>query len=271
MEECYICLQEETNSNLFLSKQICKCKSLRIHQNCFKELNNIYTCSVCKEDYENIYLKDGKDVFIIKKGKFVEKYKVNSGGHKNGYYKCYYPDGTIFIDCFFIDGLRQGKFTMFYPNGILKETCLYIYGKKEGEYKSYYVDGSLFERICYRRDKMHGNYEIFDRKGNHFVKATSYKGLIHKKLEIYYEKNQKYLEAEYKKGIFHGRVRVWYIDGCLEFDGIFENGEYIRNYDQNIHNKGFKIFFKNLCYKSFLKVMKFCSRKKKIFSSISLV
>lgn len=257
MEECYICLQEENEYNQFLPKEICKCKSLRIHVECFKKMDDIYKCSVCKKKYENVYIKDGKKIFNIKNGGFVEEYTVNSGGHKNRDYKCYYPDGTIFMSCFFIDGLRQGTFTMYYPNGIVKETCLYIYGKKEGEYKSYYSDGTLFEKIYYRRNRIHGSYEIFDSKGNIFIKANSYKGLFHKKLEIYYLNKQKYLEANYKKGLYHGRVQVWYEDGCVEFDGEFKDGLYIGEYVQ-------KETLMQKCCKSILKLIKLCKRKKKI-------
>jgi antitoxin component YwqK of YwqJK toxin-antitoxin module len=265
MEECYICLQEETSCNEFLPKQICKCKSLRVHQTCFKKLNNIYTCSVCKEYYENIYIKDGKNVFVIRKGRFVEKYKINSGGHKNGYYSCYYPDGTVFMSCFFIDGLRQGTFNMYYPNGLLKESCLYIYGKREGDYKSYHPNGILFEKICYRRNIIHGKYEIFDKNGNYFIKTNSYKGFFHKKMEIFYLNQTKYLESNYKKGLYHGRIRVWDEDECITFDGMYKDGNYIGEYKEKISKEKVKEFFSDICYKSLYKILKFCSRKKKIF------
>jgi len=257
MEECYICLEKETKENNFLDKNICKCKSLRLHENCFKKLENIYNCSICKEYFENLHLKYDNYILNIKKGGFREIYNVDNEGNKHGYYKCYYPNGDIYISCFFINGLRFGMYQIYYQNFILKESCWYELGCKDGTYLSYYPNGKLYKKIKYINDKIHGSYEIFDIKGYHIVKTFGYKGLVHGKLNIYYENKYQHLEARYKKGLLNGRVRSWKEDGTLQFDDIYKNGKYIKKY---IPKEKFIISFCSKIINCFM-------RKKRIFTT----
>jgi antitoxin component YwqK of YwqJK toxin-antitoxin module len=246
MEECYICLEEESETNPFLKKSICKCKTLRIHEKCFKNLENIYTCSICKESFENVYLNYDGDILNIKKGGFVEKYTLNKNNLKSGYYKCYYPNGDLYISCFFLNGLRYGPYKTYYPNFILKESCWYNFGDKEGLYLSYYPNGTIHQKINYLHNKIHGIYENFDSNGNCIIKANCCEGILHKKIKIYHKNHNQYLDATYKKGALHGRVQCWEEDGTLQFDAIYKNGEYVKDY---IPKKScFVRFYLKLCY-----------------------
>jgi antitoxin component YwqK of YwqJK toxin-antitoxin module len=252
-ETCYICWEEELDTNKFLINKICKCKSLRIHAKCFLKLNEKLHCSVCKEDYENIKVQNENKVLQIHKG-IREEYSIDKYGRKHGTYKSFYPNGSIFIYCYFVSGLRHGLFRMFHLNAGIKELGNFEYGNKEDEYLKFYDNGNIMEKIYYELDELNGVHEFYDKEGTLLMICHYKNGLPHKKLILYHSNGKKWIESDYKKGVLHGRVKEWNANGILLYDVDYENDEYI-----GFHiRKTWKTTFSNFC--------KCCRRKKKVLT-----
>jgi antitoxin component YwqK of YwqJK toxin-antitoxin module len=255
-ENCYICWEEESNDKKFLSKNICKCKSLRIHSKCFLKLTEKSKCSVCKEEYEDVKIQIKDKVLNIRKGGMIEDYSVDKYNRKHGCYKCFYPNGNIFIYCYYNRGLRDDLFRMYYPNMELKEMGYFDHGNRYGEHLKYYSNGNIMEVVNYEEDILYGSYEFYDKQGVLLVKGYNRNGVPHNTFTLYHSNGKKWLETNYKKGVLHGRSKEWNQNGELLYDMDYENDEYIGKHEQ-----------KENCISSFVKRIMNCHRRKKIVTS----
>ena len=256
-ENCYICWEEEIKDKKFLPNTICKCKSLRIHKNCFLKLSEKSKCSICKKEYEDIKIQKKDRVLNLRKGGMIEEFIVDNYGRKNGVYKCFYPTRDIFIYCYFNSGLRHGLFRMYYPNMKLKEMGYFEHGNRYGEHLKYYSNGSIMEVINYNEDILDGSYEFYDSEGMILMKGYNKDGVPHNKFILFHSNGKKWLEANYRKGVLHGRSKEWNYNGDLLYDVEYKNNEYIHYKEKEKEN----------CLISFGKRIMDCCKRKKIFTS----
>lgn len=130
---CYLCYEKETSENKFCGI-ICDCIGYFLHKNCFQKLYNKSICSICKSKYKNIQdllpHRDGMLILIeIDKYGIKHEYTKNEDGLKHGLCKIFYPNGEIWEENIFVNGIKEGIQKLYTIKGQL-HTC-FIY--KDGE------------------------------------------------------------------------------------------------------------------------------------------
>jgi antitoxin component YwqK of YwqJK toxin-antitoxin module len=118
-------------------------------------------------NYTNLVLEFYKIKELAFHSEFVFKQQWNffSDGYA-GYYKEYLNDGTVVIEYYHINGIKNGECKYYWNNGQLNETCFYLNGIKNGEYKSFYMNGKLKKKGYYVDNILQGDYYEYDDKGN---------------------------------------------------------------------------------------------------------
>jgi antitoxin component YwqK of YwqJK toxin-antitoxin module len=73
-------------------------------------------------------------------------------GLKNGIWKTFFKDGTLYHRGNFVQGNPDGKHEFYYPDGTLREEQYYVMGRRDKNWKKYYENGTLFLTITYKND-----------------------------------------------------------------------------------------------------------------------
>ena len=230
-EPCYICLEEkEYKKNKFLPNNICNCKNLKIHQNCFYKLENKFRCSVCKENYKNIKIVKDKNVLRISDEGFMHLYRYNRKHNISGKYLMYYPNGNLCVSASYQNGKLHGQYYMLYLDGKIKEIGLYLLGKREKLYSKWYINGMLDEVIEYKNGEIHGKYENFDEQGNMLSKVSFKEGMFDGNCVLYHSNGRIYKESIMKENKYHGRSKEWDSNGILKKDSEYNNNVLVKDF-----------------------------------------
>jgi antitoxin component YwqK of YwqJK toxin-antitoxin module len=105
--------------------------------------------------------------------KFVGSFDENN--KKTGYWKCYYKNGTLQSNEYFLDGKRNGesiyywrgsgnisaignyvdnreedKWVYYHNNGFIESEGEYLCGKREGLWSYYWSDGTIRNKVNYK-------------------------------------------------------------------------------------------------------------------------
>jgi len=124
---CYVCLEGESKKSKFLPKR-CECKTLFIHRNCYKKIEDKESCSVCKKQYIKPMKNPMREIERVLDTGMIEIFTLNRKNKKSGEYYCLYPNHTIAIQCYFIAGILHDEFYSFHPDGKIKNYCVYDMG-----------------------------------------------------------------------------------------------------------------------------------------------
>lgn len=113
-----------------------------------------------KTEIKSTYPSGEKKVVYILKELDNEEY-VRSGERH------FYEGGQMELEGFYDqEGLRQGRWKYWYPDGTLWSICDYTEGKKDGVSKVYYESGKLRYEGSYMMDKKKGKWKFYDQNGN---------------------------------------------------------------------------------------------------------
>lgn len=105
----------------------------------------------------------------------------------HGHCHTYYPDGPIWMEQNFREGLLDGPTKTFYKSGSIWEECAYKTGKLHGEHKSYYEDGDLNTLAYFNEGKLDGDYKAYFQNGMPREKSTFRDGKKEGSSTTYYE------------------------------------------------------------------------------------
>ena len=72
-----------------------------------------------------------------------EHYFEDEKGLKQGEYKMYFGNGSLYFQRYYKDNKKHGECKNYYANGQLSNHCYYKDDKLHGEYKGYFSNGSL--------------------------------------------------------------------------------------------------------------------------------
>lgn len=78
----------------------------------------------------------------------------------------WYKSGSLWVECDYVNHMRQGKYRSYYPNGKLWIDCTYVLNKRDGVYKSYFPNGKKSCEGYYRGGKKQGMYYMWNDKGD---------------------------------------------------------------------------------------------------------
>lgn len=226
---CYICYENQSKNNKFLKPYICKCKNLRIHESCFLKTKVLNKCSVCKEYYQNIYVKKDKQILNIVSDGYYEKYKVNRKNKITGLYTGYYPNEKVLNFIFYKNGNKHGIFKSFYENGNIQESGFFKNNLLEGPFYTYYseTNSNPKEYKIYNQGILNGTYIKKYENGN-IMLMTSYKNSeLHGNFSYLYPNGDLCISTNYEHGLIHGRFRAWKPNYELLQDIIYDKGEFI--------------------------------------------
>ncbi len=159
------------------------------------------------------FYHDGKRVAVT--GAYYDK-------KKDGIWKYYDADGTIYLQESFNKGVKDGRFLQYnkdsviieeknftngiengvwikrYMNGNLLWESNYVNGKLEGKVKAYYKTGKIHKEGGFKNDLMHGDWLIYDEHGN-YEKTYHYKNGRSPEADAEEQKRMKELEENVGK------------------------------------------------------------------------
>lgn len=68
-------------------------------------------------------------------------------GERNGLWKSWYEDGSLWSEGFFENGKREGKSVVYYPNGHKMLEGQYVNNQRTGLWRSWDEDGNLINEV----------------------------------------------------------------------------------------------------------------------------
>ena len=105
----------------------------------------------------------------------------------NGYSRTFYPDGAVWMEQHFREGLLDGPMKTLYKSGSIQEECTYKSGRLHGELKRYYEDGALDTLTYYHKGNLDGDYRAYFQNGMPREKSTFRDGIREGSSITYYE------------------------------------------------------------------------------------
>ena len=137
-------------------------------------------------------------------GELNEVYEVNSEGMKDGYYRCYYPDGILSQRGFYKEDKRVGKWSSHRWLDSYRETCPFVNDKADGEYILYHKNGKVEKKGTWKDGNM---CDIW----------------------TYYFKNGKVeRECTWKDGKKDGEEIIYNRDGSISMRHTYKNGDLLK-------------------------------------------
>jgi len=159
-----------------------------------------------------------KEVKEIKglNGQSLEKYEVaeSSDGSifKDGFYKLWYTNGQIHIDCNYKENKKDGNYIEYYKNGIVLKEGKYENDVREGEWTYNHPNGKLKQILQTKKGNAVGAGEIFDENGTKRVEGNYIDG-NNDGLFKYYDKDRKLTHTRiFKNDIDITLVGKWKLD-----------------------------------------------------------
>jgi len=105
--------------------------------------------------------------FSFSCGKKEKKEKIDKNAEvRNGIKKNYWPQGSLFSEISFKNGLKNGVSTEYWKNGKVHNIYNFKDNKKHGEYKVYWQESNnLREWGIFQNDKFHGIKKRYSKNG----------------------------------------------------------------------------------------------------------
>lgn len=203
-----------------------------IHQNnSEKNLNNIYDCTICCEEYdsENILFpcKISKNHTICKlcfedwKNNCCKQYKevtcpiCRNVLPKNGTYTYYYENGVKREEIEYLNDIPHGLVQIWSPNNIIQRKFYTQNYKYHGLYEEYNPLGYLVKRYYYNNGIFNGLFEEYDTMG-YLIKRCYYdNNILDGLFEEYYPNEILKVRCNYKQGSICGTYQLFYNSSLL--------------------------------------------------------
>ncbi len=180
--------------------------------------------------------------FTFKNGQLIAEGIIAANGQRQGFWKLYYPDGSLKAQGNYKDNERNGEWEFFHPNGILEQKGSYDeQGRPVGLWKWYYSDGKLLREENYLNGLLDGITTEYSPKGKIITQGDYIEGL--EEGTWFYETGDMRMEGDYSSGMRNGNWKYTYNNGQLAFEGRFvddnPNGTHIFYYpDGKIRETG---------------------------------
>lgn len=96
------------------------------------------------EDFTKLH----QEIFYYESGK-IRMQGFWENDKKNGQWQYFYPDGTLWSEAEYVDGIENGNKAVYYENGTIYYQGTMKNGERTGEWQFYSTDGNLEETINY--------------------------------------------------------------------------------------------------------------------------
>lgn len=101
--------------------------------------------------------------YFDKQGKEIYKQSISSGTTK---VKGFYPDGSLFSEGQYVDGMPEGQWIYYYKSGTIQLMKNYSEGNLHGQYTAYYKSGRKSISCIYKNNDYDGYYVKYNSYGN---------------------------------------------------------------------------------------------------------
>ncbi len=135
-------------------------------------------------------------------GSIKEVFSVNKEGQKDGVYKLFREDGTLYEESNYSNDQLNGLRRVYFPDGVQVEIEeLYDHDVMEGEHLVYYPSGSKLIEVNFTEGKMNGLLTKYFEDGN--VQET----------------------VTFVDNVEMGAFKEYYANGQVQWEGSFLNGD----------------------------------------------
>lgn len=141
--------------------------------------------------------------------------------YSNGAKEC---EGTLIFNPATNDKVRTGVWKCWYPNGKLKSNVFYVNGLEQGVATSWYMDGTIHSETCYENGLMHGYSRLWNGSGVLCNEYNYRNGKLHGLSREWFKSGQIASETELRDGVLDGIDREWWLNGQLMREVIYSNG-----------------------------------------------
>ncbi len=177
------------------------------------------------------YEKSGKlksAEIYSEKGILLSKGILNKKGKKEGYWKMYYPDGSLRAQGKFVNGRKSGRWNYFFSNKNKEQIGIYRRGKPEKTWIWYYENGNIRRKGNFKKGKEEGFFYELSEEGD-TISSGSYMNGIKEGIWTTCVNGCKET-GKYSLGKKQGNWQKSYPDGTLEYQG-----NYVDDYPDGIH------------------------------------
>lgn len=195
------------------------------------------------KDYEDHYPDQ-----VIKRRRRVKRFSDDSET-RHGSYTEYYPEGQLFQQGQYKDGLKVGEWTYWHANGQVAKKIKYDKGMLEGDWDVLRDNGRKSAHREFKDNKKHGEWFYYDEEGDIILRQENFQsgeregtwlGRFRsgkKRVEerwtsnklnglrtVWSESGQIREEALFRQGKLHGTYRVWSEQGVLLREAEYRDG-----------------------------------------------
>jgi antitoxin component YwqK of YwqJK toxin-antitoxin module len=226
---CYICLDVESEDNLFI-KDACKCKgSINVHKICIESefltsTRKSHKCGICK----SLCKLNGDFTKIIYDGQKKENFTLVNGKIE-GLRKIYnlIPEEYLEVECSYVNNKKLGPTTSYYSNGDICAVTNFgvpnmpkSYNKMCGIHREYYSNGKLNFEQTYGTTpntygKLYGPFKNYNTSGILISEGIYEDGLISGYFKEYYDNGAIRCETYYRNGKISGPMTTYYENGNI--------------------------------------------------------
>ncbi len=158
-------------------------------------------------------------------------------------YKTFYPDGTLMMDGFLLDGKKDGEWKKYYKNGLVKQVFHYDNGFLNGDCIDYYTNSNIQDSMVFKDGVLNGPYKSFNRSGVVLLKGYYNNGNQSKDWDYYYNDGTMDHKTYIENGIAQGwsteydvegnvMCRIQYMNNkIIRFQNFNPEGEMINDFD----------------------------------------
>ncbi|MEI6437022.1 MAG: hypothetical protein WCP32_19530, partial [Bacteroidota bacterium] len=127
-----------------------------------------------QEGIKREYAADGniEKAYLYKNGAIIGDGIVKEDGNRDGYWKDYYPDGSLKAEGNYDNGKQIGLWKYYHPNGKIEQTGKFNkQGKLDGNWKWYFDNSELLKEENYRNGLRDGLSTEYDETGKLIVEG----------------------------------------------------------------------------------------------------
>jgi antitoxin component YwqK of YwqJK toxin-antitoxin module len=164
---------------------------------------------------------------------YTIQYSSHCQERLTGRYRSWYKNSVLECDCYYDNNKKTGPHKYYYDNGQIAQECYYIDGKIEGVNEVYYDTGQLHKRYTYDNDRRHGKYTGYFLAGEMVFEGSYNLDELHGPHKSWYTISEAgkegvlRTESEYKYGKKHGVCKTYSVDGELQSELIYDEGNVI--------------------------------------------
>jgi antitoxin component YwqK of YwqJK toxin-antitoxin module len=167
------------------------------------------------------------------KTKLREHYVIRNH-KKNGFFKFYDEDGTLLIECNFVDNIREGLYISYRGNNIKNVRMTFKNDLKEGIQENFFDNGEVKIRTEFVGGKINGKMTEFYPSKNIRMERTYINDILNGQYIVYFDVPEKKIKKicnyingkiigdykEFKKDGTLFRHRIWYFDDYERVEDI---------------------------------------------------